>query len=207
MLRDYRQQDFDSCVAIVGKVWDFAGNLHPPAFATFVNRLYTGSSLAESRYAKVIAGDDGATGLLFGRCGPGPVVPTVYSGVGGRLRTVAKLMAIRDMRARDKWSWLNLIAAHEAARRKVAPRTEGEVNLFAVDPVAQGFGYGRALMDDYVAHCRRAGLDKLTVETDVESNYGFYEHYGFTLVGEFHSAMNQRFSGGSGTSFVYELTI
>jgi hypothetical protein len=62
-------------------------------------------------------------------------------------------------------------------------------------------------MDEYADHCRRLGIDRLTLETDVESSYGFYDHYGFTVVGEFVSPMNQRFSGGSGRSFVYEFRL
>ncbi|MFH1331265.1 MAG: GNAT family N-acetyltransferase, partial [Actinomycetota bacterium] len=84
---------------------------------------------------------------------------------------------------------------------------ETEVTLFAVDPSAQGLGYGRALMDQFVAACWGAGAARITVETDRESSFGFYDRYGFEVVGGFHSPMTALFSGGRGDSFVYELTV
>ena len=81
------------------------------------------------------------------------------------------------------------------------------MTLFAASPASQGKGYGRRLMDAYVEHCRHLGIERLTVETDVESSYGFYDHYGFTRIGEFTSPMTQRFTGGSGRSSVYELVL
>ena len=206
-MREYRPSDVDRCVAIVNQAWDFDARLRPQSLADFVKRLYTAGTLAESRYARVIDSDGEVQAFLFGRAGAGDMYHNEYSGVRGRMRTLARLLTLPGVSFAAKFHWLRVINAHEIARRRVEPIGEGEVTLFAAAVESRGQGFGQRLMDAYVTHCRQLGVARVTVETDIESNYGFYDHYGFTVVGEFTSPMNQRFSGGSGRSFVYELTL
>jgi GNAT superfamily N-acetyltransferase len=205
--REYRPTDLGRCVAIVDEVWDFDGHLRPRTLADFVKRLYTSGSLAESRYARVIDRDGEVQAFLFGRAGTSDLYRNEYSGVIGRVRTLCRFLGLRGVGFATKLGWLRAIAVHQITRQRIEPVGEGEVTLFAAALAAQGKGYGRRLMDAYVDHCRELGIERLTVETDVESNYGFYDHYGFTRIGEFNSPTNQRFSGGSGRSFVCELKL
>lgn len=207
VMREYRPGDLDRCVAIVGEVWDFDEHLRAQALADFVKWLYTAGTLAESRYARVIESGGEVQALLFGRAGTGDPYRNEYSGVIGRVRTLGRFLALPGVGFASKLGWLRAIAVHQITRRRIEPVGEGEVTLFAAALAAQGKGHGRRLMDGYVDHCRRLGIERLTVETDVDSNYGFYDHYGFTRIGEFNSPMNQRFSGGSGRSFVCELNL
>ncbi len=192
-------------MAIVDEAWGFSEHLQPPALAEFALRLYTAGSLAGSRFAAVTAGEHGVDALLFGRAGSGERFRTEFSGPSGRLRTLRTLLMLRGLTIGDKLGWIRDITRHESRRARIQPIGHGEVTLFAAAKAARGKGYGRRLMDAYVDHCRGLGIDRVTLETDVESSYGFYDHYGFSVVGEFVSPMNQRFSGGSGRSFVYEL--
>ena len=206
-LRSYQPDDLARCMEIVDEAWAFSDRVRPPALAEFALRLYTAGSLAQSRYASVVEEADGVEAFLFGRAGSGDRFRTEFSGPVGRLRPLRRLLGIRGLGLGDKFGWLRDITRHEIARARVQPVGDGEVTLFAAAKAARGKGHGRRLMDDYAEHCRRLGIDRLTLETDVESSYGFYDHYGFTVVGEFTSPMNQRFSGGSGRAFVYELRL
>ena len=47
----------------------------------------------------------------------------------------------------------------------------------------------------------------ITVETDLHSNFGFYEHYGFVRLGVFDSPMTRLFAGDQGDTFVYVLDL
>ncbi len=207
LMREYRTADLDRCVAIVNEVWDFDTNIGPPALADFVKRFYVAGTLAESRHARVIDTGGEVQALLFGWAGTDNRYRNEYSGIAGRLRTLTRLLTLPKVRFVTKLDWLRAITAHQVARQRIEPIGDGEVTLFAAALTSQGKGYGRRLMDAYVDHCRQLGIEWLTVETDVESNYGFYDHYGFTMIGEFTSPMNQKFSGGSGRSFVYELNL
>ena len=207
VMREYQPSDLDRCVAIVNEVWDFDRHLRPQSLADLVKRLYTAGTLAGSRYANVVATGGEVRAFLFGRAGTGDLYRTEYSGVAGRMRALGQFLAMPGVSLTAKLGWLRAVMGHQITRQRIEPVGEGEVTLFAAAAESQGKGYGRRLMDAYVEHCRRVGIERLTVETDVESNYGFYDHYGFTRVGEFRSSMNQRFTGGSGRSFVYELKL
>ena len=61
---------------------------------------------------------------------------------------------------------------------------EAELLLLAVRRVAQRRGVGRRLLDGFVAHARRRGVDRLHLEVR-EGNHAvkLYEQSGFSLVG------------------------
>lgn len=206
-LRDYRDEDLAACMDLVNQAWDFDGRLGNPDLSGFIKDFYVTGPLAESRHYRVIEEDQRVLGLIFGRCGPGKVYRTDYTGVRGRLRAAGRLLSLRGWTLGEKFAWLKAIQGHEAARARVMRQTGTEITLLVVESVSQGKGLGRQLMDEYVEQCRRLGKERITVETDVHANFGFYEHYGFVLVGEFGSPMNELFTGGSGRSFVYELAI
>jgi GNAT superfamily N-acetyltransferase len=170
-LRDYRASDLESCVAIVNEAWDFDGQLHPQSLADFVKRLYTAGTLAESRQATVIETDGEVQAFLFGRAGARDLYRNEYSGVPGRMRVLIRFLSLPGAGPIAKFGWLRAIAAHQIARHRVEPIGDGEVTLFAAATESQGRGYGRQLMDAYVEQCRQLGVERLTLETDVESSY------------------------------------
>ncbi|AHL74806.1 GNAT family acetyltransferase [Stutzerimonas stutzeri] len=59
------------------------------------------------------------------------------------------------------------------------------LGTLAVAPEAQGSGIASAMMNDALAHLRRAGITRveLTVEADNPRAIAFYERFGFVLEG------------------------
>jgi len=206
-LRDYRVTDLKRCIELVNQAWDFDGNLEHPDVAAMAKDFYVNGSLAESRHYRVVEEDGVVLGLLFGAAGRGERFSNEYRGVIGQLRVLMRMMRVRGWSFREKLRWLGVMRSHEVARAKVMRRTNSEITLLAVDEAARGKGLGRQLMDEYVGLCRSLGRERVTVETDVYSNFGFYEHYGFVKVGDFNSSMNELFTGGSGEAFVYVLDL
>jgi GNAT superfamily N-acetyltransferase len=204
-MRDYKEADLAECVRLVNLAWDFDSRL--AGLSVFAGLAYAAGSLAQSNFAKVIDDNGALCGFLFGRCGPDPVQRNQYSGPLGGVRILTQLIAVPGVGIRKKLHLLKALVNHEAARRAVEPDRSCEVNLFVVDPASQGKGRGRALMGAFVDHCRSCGAARVTVETDVESNYGFYHHVGFKTVGEFESPLTREFWGGTGRSFVLELRL
>lgn len=207
MLRTYHDQDFAACVEIVNQVWGFDQKFTPPALSTLFKEMYTGVSLAASNFYRVVEEDGQVVGFLFARCGADALYRNAYSGSVGVLRFFYRLLTTRGVSLKRKLYYVQIIVQHEMNRRAVEATRLNEANLLAVDPRTQGKGYGRLLMDAYITQCRVLQVTRITLETDKESNYGFFQHYGFTVKGEFYSPLQQAYTGASGDSFVYELKL
>lgn len=206
MIREFRKDDFDKCVEIVNKVWDF-NRFHPQQLSELFKKVYVLSSLSASNFAIVVEENSNVQGFLFGNCGKKNLYKTEYSGLIGNLRFLAQLLLVKEVKLKKKLFYLDIIGAHEKNRRKIEPARENEVNLFAVAPNTQGKGYGKLLMNSFIDYCRKQNVSRITLDTDKECNYGFYDHFGFKIKGEFYSPLQKEYSGKSGDSYVYELKI
>ncbi|NUQ81396.1 MAG: GNAT family N-acetyltransferase [Bacteroidetes bacterium] len=204
MIRSYQPSDLPCCKEIVEKVWHFSDKFRPEPLADLFRSVYTESSLGESTHGWVVEEEGVVRGFLFGKAVGFPQIRGRYSGVGGSFRFLWTLFGLKGVGLPEKWMYLKAVQVHEVSRRKVEPERLNEVNLFAVDPAAQGKGYGRLLMQAYLSLCEQSGVGRVTLDTDRECNVGFYESMGFSVKGVFDSPLQKLYSGTSGESFVYE---
>ncbi len=207
MIRPYQDDDYEACCEIVEQAWDFAGHLHPKSVADFGTRLYTIGSLGGSNYAVVVEETGTVVGFLFGRAGRATRSRTPYRGLRGGLRLLGEFISLRGLTTGQKWRWFQAIRRHQINRARLGVRVKDEVTLFAVGKAARGKGYGGELMTSFVNHCRQLGIELIVVETDSDSSYGFYDSFGFEVVGEFDSPMNELFMGSRGRSWLYVLDL
>ncbi len=207
MIRDYKDRDFNACRDMVNQVWDFDTRFKPAELADLFKTVYTAGSLAESNFFIVIEEDQQVKGFLFGKCGDKNLYENEYSGVAGSLKSLLKLLSLKGLTLRKKIYYIKIMFRHQAARHKVEPSRENEVNLFLVDPGAQGKGYGKQLMTAFIDYCKTQDVGRVTLETDKECNYGFYDHFGFKVKGEFYSPLQKEYSGNTGDCYVYELNL
>jgi ribosomal protein S18 acetylase RimI-like enzyme len=207
MVREFRAADITACTEIVNKVWDFKNRFKPKELASLFQSYYTAGSLAQSNFHVVLEERGKTEGFLFGRCGNRSLYKNEYSGLVGSLRFLYRFIVLRGVSFRRKTYYMKILSVHEKNRRSIEPNKLNEVNLFAVDPATQGQGYGKRLMNKFIEHCRSRGAERITLETDEECNYGFYEHFGFSVIGIFDSPLQKEYSGKSGRCFVYELRL
>ena len=207
MLRDYQTSDFDDCIAIVDQVWDFSNRFQPQSLVELFLKIYVGGSLAASNFAAVCEEEGIVKGFLFGNSGRLGLYETEYSGFWGNLAFLRQFLLLKGVPLKKKLFYLKIIGKHEQARTRIESSRDNEVNLFAVAPNTQGKGFGKLLMNEYITFCQNNNARRVTLETDKECNYKFYEHFGFTIKGEFYSALQKEYSGKSGDSFVYELIL
>jgi ribosomal protein S18 acetylase RimI-like enzyme len=207
MIRDYQPSDFDNCVNLVNKVWEFDKHFSPVELAKLFQRIYTGGSLAESNFRKVVEEKDQLKGFLFGKIENQMIPKSEFSGFLGQLKIILKLLSVKGAPFKRKWGYLKKINSHEINRRKVESRRCSEINLFVVDPESQGRGWGKKLINEFMAACQNLDIKRIVLETDRESNFGFYEHLGFKTKGSFYSPLLQEYSGESGETYVFELYI
>ncbi|MCF3180364.1 GNAT family N-acetyltransferase [Streptomyces polychromogenes] len=82
-----------------------------------------------------------------------------------------------------------------AAAEHAPPEDHWYLAVLGADPAGQGRGHGAALLRSGLAKADAAGLP-VYLESSKESNVPFYEHFGFTLLGE------ARLPGGGPTLWV-----
>lgn len=207
MIREANPEDWNDCIAIVDEVWNVSQAFQPIELAERFLQIYTLGSLAGSNYAVVAEEDNRVVGFLFGKSATGELYRTKYSGVTGQLKVLFELLTIKQLKFRQKTGYLKMLNTHEMNRRKAEPDRSHEVNLFAVSPTQQGKGVGKELMRSFIAKCTTDGVTRVTLDTDEDCNYKFYDHFGYRKISEFYSPIQEMYSQKSGISYVYELKI
>lgn len=207
MIRDFNSGDFSRCREIVNEVWKFCDVFKPIQLADLFLDVYTGGSLAASNYAIVFEETERVQGFLFGKCGNAKTIRTQYSGISGNFRFLWQLLSVKGVTWKTKKNYITMFNEHEVNRHRAEMHRENEVHLFAVSPATQSKGYGKALMEAYIRECKKRKVKRVTLDTDKECNYLFYEHFGYKRIAEFYSPIQELYSGNDGSSFVYELNL
>jgi len=207
IIRKYEKKDYLDCIRIVNEIWDFDGRYFPNELAEFIKRAYFLTNLSKSNFTVVIEEQGNVQGFLFGKSGKESLYKTQYSGFRGTLRIIREMLSVKAVPLKKKLRYLWMQWIHERNRCKILPERENEINLFAVDPDAQGRGFGKLLIGDFIEYCRKQNAKTITLETDQESNYNFYYHLGFKKIGEFYSPSLKEYTGSSGNSYLFELEL
>ena len=207
-ITDYKDTDFTSCVALVGRVWDFQTSFPSPGCADLMRFYYTSLSLAVSSHRRIVRDKGRVAGFLFGQIHGLRPAPSPCSGpLAGFLRFSLRVLGLPRLKLARKLKYVTMVLGHEVRRARIKLDEDAVVTLFVVDPGWQGKGLGKLLMDDFVADCRRNGAGKVVLETDEASNLGFYEHLGFRCVASFNSPMLEHFTHSSGLTLLYALEL
>ena len=177
----YRKAYLDDLAGVVQRTWHFEKDLDGPKDPLLLSRYYIKSCLIGSVHQDVVVEKGRAVGVLFGSderrgrlgralqfgwLGAGFFIQVLLGRLGGRR---AAFRLIRDM------GWMS--RAGEAVEGY-----DSEVNLFILDAETRGSGYGRALMDRYLAFCRRRGMKRVFLWTTPDCTYSFYDRYGFQRI-------------------------
>ncbi|MDC7125446.1 MAG: GNAT family N-acetyltransferase [Spirochaetales bacterium] len=207
MIRKYSDKDYSNCVTIINEVWRFDVIFKPKELSELFKKIYVLDSLSLSNFAIVIEEDNKVQGFLFGNCGYKNLIKNNYSGFAGKIKLIMELLSVKDVSLKKKMNYMKISQIHEKNRNKIEPSHENEINLFAVHPDVQGKGFGKELIWNFINHCQSQNATRVTLETDKECNYKFYNHIGFKMKGEFFSPLQKEYSGSSGDSFVFELKL
>ena len=205
MIRDYQKSDFATCSDLTNIVWDFDSHISSLALSELFQWMYTAGSLSNSNFCKVLELNGKVKGLLFGKIENMQTGQLRLSTFWLQLKLIVKLILMKEIPFKTKLSLFKMVHVHEVNRSKLESREISEVHLFIVDPEYQGMGWGKMLMNEFITACKKRNIKRFVLETDEESNYGFYEHFGFTRKGEFYSPLLYEYAGNSDVTYVYEL--
>jgi GNAT superfamily N-acetyltransferase len=207
-MRVYTQADFGQCSAIVKEVWDFEVRYGSPEIAQILSDAYTGQSLSESNYAWVAEDGQAVIGFIFGRTSGIKQFRHKYGGILGQVRVAWRLLLSSGGSLSMCLRLFSALRTHEANRRKLLRGRDHEVILFCMSRRAQGKGMGQEFMTAFLDDCRRNGVRAVSLDTDKKyCNYGFYERFGYKLVGYFSSPLQLFYSGKSDECCTYVINI
>ena len=157
-----------------------------------------------SDYAEVCSFKDQVVGFLFGLTDKKQFNKKQKSGIR---KVIWRLMTGKYGKIRKKYQFLFNVALTSIKVEYLCKKFNSEVVLFVVDKEHRGKGLGRAMMDHFLEHLRRLKKHTVYLYTDVESNWKFYDIYGFRKYREFHDYELSFLRGKKTMSFLYYKTI
>ncbi len=198
--RPFEETDFGRCAEISAAVWPVVLSAVDETSAAAFMRGYIELCDALSDYAEVCCENKSIAGFLFGCSGSSASDKSLRR----RIRSVGWNYITGKYggsRRRIRLIFSNIYSFIKSAL--LCSRFEGEVVLFAVSPEFQGRGIGRALLDRFMEHTRKKDLKTVSLSTDIESNWRFYEKYGFIKYRDYTDNGLSAFTGKRVRSFIY----
>lgn len=183
--RKFSSNDLQRCAQMAAHVWPSAHALVGPGEAVALFRGYVEAALTAASWAEVACDSRGAAGFLFGRVEKDYNLRLQCQAVVGGLKVLGSYFLGRYGRLKEPRGVTRAFMATNKKVRNLCKEMDGEVVLFVVDPDCQGRGVGRTLMDRYLEYARSRGAKTVSLSTDIESNWRFYEIYGFKLYARF----------------------
>lgn len=116
-----------------------------------------------------------------------------------------RMICGRCGRVSAPFTLLRKLNSNESNIKRNTPKSDGEVVLIVVDSEYRGRGIGRALMDRFLASAKERNAGVITVQSDEESSWGFYEKYGFRKCSTFHNDLASYIRNGDVKSFIYTI--
>ena len=200
LLREYREEDYEQCEALVNQAWGFDKIFAPKALSDLAKCIYTKGSVLGSNYRKIVEVDRKVVGFIFGlnELSKKPVRNMLFG-----LSILWRLIRIKSEKPEDKKELINAIKAHEKNRAGLVGRGKSEIVLFVVSDQYQGKGFGKELWSGFKVKCIDSGVDSIIVETNKLGASSFYEKLGFKHIGDFDSPLHE-FATKGGQACMYE---
>ena len=169
---------------------------------------YVESSLMWSNWSEVACIDDSVVGFLFGRIDKTMRDKSHARSVYLETKMLSRWILRNPIELFRSFGlmWNVWITELKLAGHK--PPSDAEIELLIVDSKHRGKGIGRSLVGRFLAAAREAGAGVVTVYTeDLQSDYQFYERYGFTKVATFHDDVTSYFANKDSTAIVFALDL
>ena len=206
--RSYRPSDLTVCGRLAKEAFPYGRGSERENSSKWTMEGYIESSLLYSTWSEVACVGDEVVGFLFGR------IEKTWKG-RNRFRPLITELAmtarflLRDplMLARSLGLMWNVWIT-EAKLAEHRPESDAEIELLIVDSRHRGKGIGKQLADRFLGAAKNAGARVATLYTeDLQSNYRFYESYGFKRVDTFYDDVTSYFAGKPSTAIIYALDL
>ena len=203
VIRKYHSSDYPACEALASNAWAFEKNFTPRAFAGLVAYLYAMGSVLESNFKMVVEDNNEVVGFLFAFNENAARPQSAMQNFFWQISILIRLLFIKGLSLRDKIALIKATTRHERNKAKLIQGVKSELVHFVIAPAYQGKGYGRQLINKFIAHCEASGVKSMIVETNKLGASGFYEKMGFLHKGDFDSPLHE-YSIKNGQACLYE---
>lgn len=169
---------------------------------------YVESSLLWSNWSAVACVGETVVGFLFGRIESTWKERSHLRNILLELRMLSRWILRDPLTLARSFGLIWNVWITELKVTGHKPRSDAEIELLIVDSQHRGKGIGRELVGSFLEAARHAGASTVTVYTeDLQSNYQFYEKYGFRRVATFHDDVTSYFANQDSTAIVFALDL
>jgi ribosomal protein S18 acetylase RimI-like enzyme len=178
--RDIQDGDFEKIVGLIQETWRFENKIAD--FETrqrFIHALLS-STLLTSSWGHVAVKDGKLVGFILGLAKTDKRRLRKVSQAKGLIRDILSLLLAKQPDKRGLQEYLKVPRAYREMKK--GRSFPAEITFLAVADACQGFGIGKQLMNDLMNYFDSLKVGYIAVFTDSDSNYGFYDHQGFTLL-------------------------
>ncbi|MEG0594461.1 MAG: GNAT family N-acetyltransferase [Christensenella sp.] len=181
--RPIQKNDYPQIIELLSAVWQFDKYINDTRTAKRAGESFWLSYIARQNYAEVAERDGEILGLLLGHCAAVPFSPEHENQLVTAKNSLRQFMFSKE--GRKFYKLQKRTAKYE---RQLLSTHDGdfdsELVLFATAPAARGLGIGKALLCRFNAFLQEHGALRAHLMTDSFCNVGFYDHLGYSKVGE-----------------------
>lgn len=182
--RSMRWDDLDAVVDLFDRTWGQTGDIAKSRYAKLISRYFILHYAQPTTFANVAMTSDGVlAGVTFARVVGQPVcLPQATEEMA---RVVEELesdeTAARRLQAVNHMYATELVLERESAANET---TQGELELFVVNPDIRGCGVGGSLWRQLHEHFASRHVADFYLHTDSSCDVSFYDAHGMTRIAQ-----------------------
>ncbi len=192
---EYQARFREQCVALISDTWNFNRLFPELKKDNLVNELFFDSALIGENSSQVIVDEnDCVYGYVFGN-----IAQKHRPFWHNAMRIISLFLKVSYHLVKGSFGsrkeFIQKIQEFAVVEKKIMSKkavSDAYVHLFFVSSKLRGQGWGKKLMNSFIAECRGFGAPRLYLYTDLGCNYAFYDHTGFTRTVELHSPFFDR---------------
>ena len=187
--RQLRKCDYNDIMGLIDDAWNIDRYINKPKSKKHLLNAFMRATMLAQNYTEVAVLDGEVVGLLFGKI---PKLKGFWKNIRHIVPAVYHSLCL-NFRKYDRnvlKGFVDMQNVYAKLLENIGEVYESELEFFIVNSKCQGLGVGKTLLNNYLDYCRDKGIKNQYVYTDVNCNYGFYDHNGYTRSGTMKTAFD-----------------
>lgn len=202
--RPYEAGDLARCAELSLDAWPIVSLIADNENLMAFMKAYVELSLNVSNYSQICCDNERVIGFLLGSTGK---VEISKKGKYENRKLFWRILTGKQWKIKRRFRFLLAFILSTIKIELLSSKFDGELVLFVVDSKYRGRGIGRMLLDNFLKYANAKKLTTIYLSTDIESNWRFYEKYGFKKYRDFYDNGLSVMKGRKITSFIYFIEI
>jgi ribosomal protein S18 acetylase RimI-like enzyme len=206
-IRKFNKEDTLRCSELAADAWPIVSTWVPKKDVVKFMHSYVEIYKLQSTWLEVACISGNIVGFLFGRVNTDYKMIAKIKAFFSILAIGIKIISGRYGNVSKPFTLLWKFDLNELKVKRNTPKSDGEVVLFVVDSKYRGRGIGKVLMDRFMETAKNKNANVISVYTNTEANWRFYEKYGFKKYSAFYDDLTSYFKNEEVKGFVYTIGI